>query len=103
VSAAVLRALHAQLRHLLEQHHAPTQAGRFAVTFLVAVWLQVRGGATITGWSDLVALLVGAGHVAYRQWRKTVPAAAVLHAVSAAAADAERAESAPPAAAAPGP
>jgi len=92
VSVRILEELHRQVRHLLYEYHVPAQAGRFVVTFLAAVGLQVRGGATVTGWSDLVALLAGAGHVAYRQWRKTLPAKQVLQAIRDAKTDAELAE-----------
>jgi EamA domain-containing membrane protein RarD len=77
-----LTEVHLGVRALLKEHHAPAQASRFAITFAAALWLQVRGGATVTGWSDLVALLLGAAHIAYRQWRKTLPVPAVLKLVA---------------------
>jgi len=83
-----LTEVHLGVSALLKEYHAPAQAGRFAVTFAAALWLQVRGGATVTGWSDLFALLLGTAHVAYRQWRKTLPAKDVLQAVADAKTDA---------------
>lgn len=76
-----LTEVHLGVGALLREYHLPAQAGRFLVTVAVALWLQVRAGATVTGWSDLFSLLTGAAHVAYRQWRKTLPVPAVLRVV----------------------
>ncbi len=63
------------------RYHPLAQAGRFAAWFAVTLAVQVLAGAPVTGWADLRSLLAATAPVAYRQWRKTLPVAAVHNAV----------------------
>lgn len=73
--------LRASIGREVAHHHPLAQAGRFTAWFAVTLAVQVLAGAPVGGWADLRSVLAATGPVAWRQWRKTLPVAAVHRAV----------------------
>ena len=79
--SSVLASLRETIDDALASYHPVAQAGRFLAWFAVTLALQIWAGASLAGWADLRSLAAGALPVAYRQWRKTLPATVVHRAV----------------------